>query len=799
MLLASGALVSSRQRTLITYDEGKPVSSTIYRLPTTTKIEPIILDGSATPGPNDVRTTKMGYDPIASGDVSGWELRRPTSETTVLDGQADIVRKLRFDAAGREIERRMPASNGTDAGTTALSYYTVGAHPSVTECGNKPQWAGLACRTAPVTQPAQNPLPITVTTYGYLGDTATVRETVGSTTRITTTRRDAAGRVEKSKVDVLPEAEGGSALPEISYTYHPATGMKTQAGAGDAVVSTSYDSFGREISNTDADGNTSITTYTVDDQVATVNDGKGITTYTYDGTSADGKTERRGYPVKIEASGAGSFTAAYDADGQLAQQAYPNGLTATYRYDNRGKRIGQTYSKSGTRWMEFTQTPDFLGRVSASSSSASSQRYTYDTAGRLTQVADSYKGQCTTRVYGFDVNSNRTSLTTYGADAAGACSTSTSAATRTSSFDNADRITDSGYSYDAFGRTTQVPSHHVEGGTNLQVGYHVNDMVASLTQNGQHKTFTLDPLWRIRSMISTGGPRPGTVVNHYSGSGDSPAWIAEADGTWTRNIVGFIGLAATQSSTGSSTIQLINLHGDVVATCDNTTAAVGITAYFEQTEYGISRTENTTNPIRYGWLGGEQRSIDSLAGLVLMGVRLYNPETGRFLQVDPVFGGSANAYDYCSADPINCFDLDGKRECQFFSVCGVIFWAIEEALGVVCRGTGFGYLACKGLVGGLVALIKHAYEKSDDPKGLGTAEQVMGVFWKGFWEAVGTEIALGGILPAILIKAAGFMDNKHVRKLLGPLAGTLKDMLEKAADKLQGQLNPVKKEKKKKK
>jgi hypothetical protein len=43
-----------------------------------------------------------------------------------------------------------------------------------------------------------------------------------------------------------------------------------------------------------------------------------------------------------------------------------------------------------------------------------------------------------------------------------------------------------------------------------------------------------------------------------------------------------------------------------------------------------------------------------------MGVRLYHPHIGRFLQPDPVDGGSATAYDYCTADPINCTDLDGR-------------------------------------------------------------------------------------------------------------------------------------------
>jgi RHS repeat-associated protein len=62
---------------------------------------------------------------------------------------------------------------------------------------------------------------------------------------------------------------------------------------------------------------------------------------------------------------------------------------------------------------------------------------------------------------------------------------------------------------------------------------------------------------------------------------------------------------------------------------------------------------------RHGWLGGKQRSAEALGVVVLMGARLYQPETGRFLQPDPVNGGSATADDYCNADPVNCTDLAG--------------------------------------------------------------------------------------------------------------------------------------------
>jgi RHS repeat-associated protein len=127
--------------------------------------------------------------------------------------------------------------------------------------------------------------------------------------------------------------------------------------------------------------------------------------------------------------------------------------------------------------------------------------------------------------------------------------------------------------------------------------------------------------------------------------------------TVPRDITGIDGgLAATEAADGV-TLELTNLHGDIVGTCGDSTTS-SLDTYEESTEYGQPRDAVHAYTM-YGWHGASERSSNSLGGLLFMGVRLYSTTSGRFLSVDSVAGGNANAYIY-PQDPINDDDLTGK-------------------------------------------------------------------------------------------------------------------------------------------
>ncbi|MEU2429105.1 DNRLRE domain-containing protein [Streptomyces sp. NPDC007861] len=647
---AAGDPMTVRHRTVKEYDDGRPTDGTATVSDKVTK---------STEGGRPRNWPTLNADARVTQTVFDWAKGQPTS--TIQDpGGLAITEKAAYDKAGRQISRSMAASSGSDAGTLITEYYT-GDGTGV--CGGRPEWADEVCRTRPaaaVTGGGSNPaeLVTTLAEYDRWGETSKLTETANGTTRVRTTEYDAAGRAAK----VTVSGGIGSAVPAVTTAYDPDSGkVATITSTDGGTIKKGYDKLGRLLTYADADGGVTTSTYDAEGQPVQVSDNvPSSTTYSYDTAS-----DPRGLPSAITDSVAGTFTVGYDADGQVRTQKLPGGFTMRQRSNPAGQPTERTYTRDSDGTVLFSETllPTVHGQRATYTGSAgrtANQTFTYDKAGRLSRTQDdTVDAVCVTRSYTFDKNSNRKTRATAAAAPGQACTTS--GATITShAYDSADRLVDSGYGYDALGRTTAAP------GTAL--AYYANDLVRQQTAGSQRQTWTLDSQlrfrgWTVESNTSGGWTKAQSKLNHYGSDADNPRWIVEdtATGALTRNVNGFDnGLVATTAKSGSTVLQLVNLHGDVVMHLP-TTAGQAVTV-LSTDEYG-NRAEGPST-VRYGWHGGQHRSSETLTDLVLMGVRLYNPATGRFLSGDPVPGGSCNAYDYACADPVNSDDVTGCATCR---------------------------------------------------------------------------------------------------------------------------------------
>jgi RHS repeat-associated protein len=697
---SGGAVAAAHAHTHIDYDPANPGSPAVgngwhpsgasLHLPVTqTTGATLTADVPPAPGTldGDARTTTSVYA-LASGDATGWTFHKPM-QTVVDPAGLAITSTTRYDAFGNVIESRQPAhSGGGDAGTTKTIYYTADATSGDTACNTKPTWAGLECKTLPAAQPGVSGLPTLVTTtttsYDYLQRPLTVVETANDGSGTSSTRTASsyfdfgmwAARPTYTTVVMTGGLAGNAAVPTVTTGYDTTTGLPltstaaatTGTGAQSASTATTwYDDFGQVVKYRDGSAagyNETSTSYDTAGRVATVADNHQSITYGYNAAGEHrGLTTSQAVTVTGTTTYTGTFSGSYDADGALATQTFPDGLTQTTTRDESGKVVQLLDRTSGgVTWLYDSGYATVDGQFANRASTSSSFDYKYDKAGRLITAAQTTPTGCITRTYGFDADSNRSSSNAYP-DLGAGCQSASGGVPAAHTYDVADRLqpagTDSGLTYDTLGRTTTLPAadtNNPGSGNNLTVAYYTNDLVQTQTLATRTLTWTLDASGRLATRADS-SDATATQTNHYDdASSDSPDWIGEnTSGTnWTVNTTGLDGnLAVTINQAGTPTYQLTNLHGDI-----NATYNVGDPAptYRETDEYGNPVTGTTT---RYGWVGGKQRAGDDLAGLILMGVRLYNPTLGLFLSVDPVPGGNRTAYGY-PVDPVDVFDLTGR-------------------------------------------------------------------------------------------------------------------------------------------
>ena len=624
----SGSEVPVREHVKYYYDEGAPATGETYNLVTKTT------DGGATAGSEefDVRTNTTSY----SGQSNlGWKLREPTSTTTDPAGLKITHTTVYDETTGAVLETRGPAS--AEAGDThdvVSVYYTAAPNHSYLTCGRHVEWSGLPCQTLPGKQPETSglpSLPVSTTRYNILDQPEEVEEAFGSTTRTKKTTFDVDGRPVKTEVT----STNGVATPGVTNHYNERTGAlvkESETFEGKEIeIAMQYDRLGRIENYMDADGGLASYKYDIDGRILGIKiytptlETRGEQTYTY-ATS--------GFMTRLIDSAAGTFKATYDVAGRIMSETYPNSMTATYTRNAVGQSVGVEYSKTAScattcpeKWFSDVAVPSSHGETLKESSTLSEEpNETFDQAGRLTQVQEITPGHgCTTRIYGYDQESNRTSLTTRAPGSEGRCATE-GGSVESHTYDSANRLIDSGVSYETFGNITTLPAADA-GGAGMEVtsSYYVDSQLASQTQHGVTTGYYMDPSGRLRETRS-----PSVSVTHYAGAGSAVAWMSEPESKWTRDIPGIDGsLSATQSSTGAVTLLLHDLQGNVVATAALSSTETKLLSTYSSTEFGVPVNGS---PPKYAWLGATGMASSSPTGLIVQNGVTYVPQTGRPLQ-----------------------------------------------------------------------------------------------------------------------------------------------------------------------
>lgn len=675
----AGVESTVRTHTSFIYDEGQQ-PGVLTGLLTSSRVGLVSGTALSTTSQQLGRTVNE-YAPQDGSTVSGWTLGQPTLVRSFDSAGIQVATsKTVFNQLGQTVKTVAPGSNGVDARTDVYVYYSEAANTLFPECGLKPAWQDLLCisqtgETLPSSKsfvsaydPALNPL--TVAEYRF-----------GSLVRSTTNTYLADGRSDTSTVSA-----SGAASVATKHLYDPVSLLETKtenyvAGVKQSETSQSFDAWGRQITSTNSLGEVTSTSYVPSGQLAagavsTVVSPKTTTSYTYGNT-----TEPRALVTGMTVTGSSSagtpfsyvYSGVYDEYGRLTSQSGPNGVTQTYLFNDAGQISSMSYGSVASTVLSWSREYDGYGRVvrelapdSETSASPKTTVYGYDSSSRLATVS-SNGASCFSESYSYNARGDRTS------SSIGVCGATT---TKTNTFNAESQLTTTGYVYDVLGRNTFIPAIDAPANNaGISLSYSLVDQVTGITQNGSTTSFTYDALGR--RVNETAGTL--TTVRHYSDTSDNPEWTTQQAGAnlTTEIYTGSLGagLAVTTTFKGTvrtSSMQLTDIRGHTVTTLDLDTSSVAGWSVYDS--FGNPQTSQTnTNLINYSSYSQQERATNT-TGLILMGARVYNPETNQFTSKDPIKGGNENSYTYPN-DPVNGSDFSGLALLN-----SAAMWMIKRAL-----------------------------------------------------------------------------------------------------------------------
>ncbi|MCG2795577.1 MAG: hypothetical protein L6427_06920, partial [Actinomycetia bacterium] len=334
-------------------------------------------------------------------------------------------------------------------------------------------------------------------------------------------------------------------------------------------------------------------------------------------------------------------TYTYDPSGRMISKTYPNGIETSYSHDSSGALTSLDVANASGTIKTYQVARDARANVtSVTEDQTQTTTYAYDASSRLTGENNPWTGNVT---YTYDESGNRLTKEKQGETPL------------TYTYNNADQLTsDSGgnsYTYNARGDLTKI-----ENGTySREYAWDGKGRLTRVTDTeGNATSYSYDP--RDRTFASNENEQVQAHV--YDMTSDME--IALLDGELNLTSLYHSGTDGLISSiTGDETsYYTYNPHSDVSLITDET---ANTTASLHYDAWG-NTAEETDEP--YNYLGKHQRRNYRSPGLIKMGARYYDPDTGRFISRDPLKGEdeiptTKNPYIYANDDPVNMVDLSG--------------------------------------------------------------------------------------------------------------------------------------------
>ena len=421
-----------------------------------------------------------------------------------------------------------------------------------------------------------------------------------------------------------------------------------------------------------------------------------VTTNTFDA---------RGWLVSTAVDGVTQATLSYNPDATVASIVYGNGVSVANGFNDQNRLISTRWSTPSGAFASTRQI-SAGGTVSSETLSAPSGTsqfsYVRDANGRLSaaSVTAGLIPAAKTWAWTFDDASNRLTqkVTTNGAVTGDYTYTYNSASQLTSTTDPA---ASAGITYDAQGNALTV-------GPNTFTYDKANNVI-SASDGTVTVTYERDVSGAVITKTTSGGPDAGTI--RYSASGvllnaDSKAYALQY------SLPGQALVTKALSPGAPSRWQFTALNGDLFFTTNEVGVVQGAAQVFDPYGQVLSApNEPVAGLPTTTWEAATGNETEALKTTYqLMGARVYIPALGRFVQLDPKVGGSANGYDYVNQDPVTFSDPTGNESENWLinGLTGLAAFAVG-ALVAPARGALVGVLV-GAIAGAAVAGLSHGIE-----------------------------------------------------------------------------------------